>query len=408
MRILIADDNAQRYVRLLQALSGIGIQRNQIDIVGCANAARDELQATRYDLFLLDILLPLWPEGEPDVQHSLDLLLELQEGADHQKPGRILGITVDLSLARETVTKLEEWTWTVVQYSESSDEWINRIQNCVRYIVTEGGPAAASNDQASVDLAIVCALATPELEEILKLPWNWSSPRPINDLVFVHDGTCLSDGRPIRVCATSVARMGMVSTALVSAAVISLLQPRLIVMCGICAGVRGKAKIGDVLFADPAWDFQSGKRVREKGKAKFAMAPHQLHPPEVIRSHIEQIRVDTLALGRMSTAFGSDAPGVSSIVIGPVASGSAVLADGQVVEEIKAQHRELVGVEMEIYGLYAAAHAACRPQPLPFALKGVCDFADSNKSDDSQQYAAYASANVLRILMERFGSRLLA
>jgi nucleoside phosphorylase len=92
---------------------------------------------------------------------------------------------------------------------------------------------------------------------------------------------------------------------------------------------------------------------------------------------------------------------------GKVTKASAVLADGDVIQEIKSQQRDLIGVEMEIYGMYAAAHSASSPQPRAFALKSVCDFADPDKKDKAQRYAAYASANVLRLLMERFGSRLL-
>lgn len=125
-----------------------------------------------------------------------------------------------------------------------------------------------------------------------------------------------------------------------------------------------------------------------------------------MRTHIQQICGDHDALIKIASNY-PNAPIVPKIVIGPVAPGSAVLADGEVINEIKVQHRGLVGVEMEIYGMYAAAHRASNPQPQPFALKAVCDFADSGKDDDYQQYAAYTSANVLRLLMERFGLRLL-
>jgi nucleoside phosphorylase len=295
----------------------------------------------------------------------------------------------------------------VIEYKPDNDEWINRISNCVRYILEESQQRVHERRLYGVDLVVICALAKPELEELLKLPWNWSSPRPISDLIFVYDGYFVSDGRRITVCATAATRVGMVSTAIVSAAVIELLRPKVLAMCGICAGVRGRTQIGDVLLADPSWDFQSGKRVRKNDIARFAIAPHQLHPPELVRSHVDQIRMDEDSLERIAGSFGEPAPNQLRVLIGPIATGSPVVADGQIVEEIKAQHRELIGIEMEIYGLYAAAHSASAPRPVAFALKGVCDFADPSKNDDYQRYAAYASANVLRVLMERFGTRLL-
>lgn len=406
MKILIADDQTRRYARLIEALADIDVTRDKIDFVSCANDARERLQNFHYDLLILDILLPLWPESEPDIQSSLDLLFELHEVDDYHKPGRILGITADRDVAGDASARFEERTWTVVEFSESSDEWVKRAVSCVNYILNEEKKPTEEQLSHEVDLAIICALEKPELEEVLKLPWNWSPSRPLNDITFVHDGYFSVDQRKITVCATFAPRMGMVSTALRSATIISQLRPRLIAMCGICAGVTGKVNYGDVLLADPAWDFQSGKRVRDKENSQFSIAPHQLYPSEKVRSHVQQIRGDHAALTNIASQY-PNAPVIPKIVIGPVASGSAVLADGEVINEIKTQHRELIGVEMEIYGMYAAAYSASKPLPQPFALKAVCDFADPDKGDKHQQYAAYTSANVLRLLMERFGPRLL-
>src|SRR5207302_1798763 len=109
---------------------------------------------------------------------SLDLLFELHEGDALQKPGRVLGITADMHVVGEAAEQFAAWTWSVVEFSETNDEWVNRIVQCVRYIQEEAAQHAADSPQHRVDLAIICALAKPELEEVLKLNWNWSSPRP--------------------------------------------------------------------------------------------------------------------------------------------------------------------------------------------------------------------------------------
>lgn len=409
MKILIADDQPRRYGRLIDALKKIDVARDRIEFVTCADEARNCLQHNHYDLLILDILLPVRPESDPDIQSSLDLLFELHEGDSYQKPGRILGITADKNVAGEASVSFEERTWTVVEFSESNDEWVNRAVECIRYTLNEEKKPVTERQSYDIDLAIICALEKPELEEVLKLPWNWSSARPLDDTTFVRDGYFEVDQRKISVCATFAPRMGMVSSALQSASIISLLRPRLIAMCGICAGVKGKVNYGDVLLADPAWDFQSGKRIRDKENTQFSIAPHQLPPSEKVRTHVQQICGDQTALNNIRSNYPNKNLSVTEpkIVIGPVASGSAVLADGEVINEIKTQHRGLIGVEMEIYGMYAAAYRASKPRPEAFALKAVCDFADSGKDDDYQQYAAYTSANVLRLLMERFGSRLL-
>lgn len=405
--MLIVDDEPRRYARLIGEMEKMGVRRDFIDLVPSASDARAKMEENRYDIFILDILVSQWPDSDPDVQNSLNLLLELHEGDEFHKPSRILGITADLTVAKESEAQFSKWTWSILNYSSTSDEWMSQALNCVRYVIDAKKQSDQEKPGFGTDLVVICALEKPELEEVLKLPWNWGSSRPVDDLTFVRDGTFESEGRTISVSVAFAPRMGMVSTALLSANLINLLRPRLIAMCGICAGVRGKTDIGDILLADPAWDFQSGKRVKDKESYVFSFAPHQLSAPSVLRRHVEQIRSDTAAMANLSAEFSDSAPRIPKVLIGPVASGSAVLADGKVIEDIKAQHRELLGVEMEVYGLYAAAASASSPQPLAFALKSVCDFADPDKGDNSQRFAAYTSARVLRILMERFGARLL-
>jgi nucleoside phosphorylase len=82
--------------------------------------------------------------------------------------------------------------------------------------------------------------------------------------------------------------------------------------------------------------------------------------------------------------------------VGAVASGASVIQNQQVVEQyIDKYNRKLLGIEMEIYGLYFAAMNVSKRRPTVFAIKSVCDFADSAKSDDFQAYAAYTSSQFL-------------
>ena len=407
MKVLIVDDHPKRYDRLIQAFGALGIRREEIHLVASTSEARTRIEQTRYDLLILDILVPLWPEQEESGQHSMDLLFEIREAELANVPRYIVGITADPDATSEAMEQFHAWTWSVLPYAADRDDWIQRAVNIARFVMEQPEAKGATDNQ--VDLAIICALARPEQEEILKLDWNWSAPRPINDVVFVRDGQVDVEGGTLSVCVTAVGRMGMVATALRASSLIATLRPRLIAMTGICAGMRGKVRIGDVLFADPAWDFQSGKRVREDENGHLSIRPHHLPAPERVRSVIELLRDDKDALAKIAADFPGDAPAVSRIFPGPVASGSAVLADGETILEIKdEQHQELIGVEMEIYGLYAAAHSAHSPQPLFFALKGVCDYADPDKEDGHQHYAAYSSARVLQLLIKRYGRRLVS
>ena len=81
--------------------------------------------------------------------------------------------------------------------------------------------------------------------------------------------------------------------------------------------------------------------------------------------------------------------------MGPVASGASVLESPQTVQQIIGQNRKLIGVEMETYGVFVAASVAREPRPQVMSMKSICDFADTHKSDQFQEYAAFTSAQFL-------------
>lgn len=406
MKILIVDDHPKRYQIILEDLEKIGIERGQIDIVQSANAARDCLDASSYDLMVLDILIPLRAGDEERETNSLDLITDIEGGGLNHKPRQIVGITADEQAAGKAYPVFLEHLWALVRFREDNTEWARQIVNCAEYLMKSG-----DSDQRrgyGVDVAIICALPTPELRAIRALNWSWQPARPIDEGTFVYDGTVACEGVNLTAVCCSPPRMGMIASSLLAAKIIDQLRPRLLIMAGICAGVPSRAQLGDVILADPSWDWQSGKRTRDKDNTQFSAAPHQLPVPAVVRSHVEQIADDIASLRQIASNWSGASPGEFKVKPGPVASGSAVLADGEVIALIKDQQRELCGIEMEAYGVYAAGHTASSPQPLTFALKAVCDFADENKNDDYQEYAAYTSASVIDLLLRRFGSRLVA
>lgn len=56
---------------------------------------------------------------------------------------------------------------------------------------------------------------------------------------------------------------------------------------------------------------------------------------------------------------------------------------------------------MESYAVVYAAYHANAPKPVPIIIKSVCDFANSEKSDDYQRLAAYSSCEYAKYLYEK-------
>lgn len=124
---------------------------------------------------MLDILLPNYPESEPDSQYSMDLLFELHhdDSGSINLPGKIIGITADKDELSDKVEQFESLTWTIIHFTPFGDEWINQIVNCVTYLINLEAQSSSGNSESRVDVLVVCALQSPELDEVIKLPWTW-------------------------------------------------------------------------------------------------------------------------------------------------------------------------------------------------------------------------------------------
>lgn len=400
MDILIVDDQPARLRGLIERLEAAGF--GGTTLVQNAMAAREEMAQARFDLLVLDICLPNRPVDEPSNQSSVDLLSDILQGDSLCKPRRILGLSAYDESAAIVAELFKDYTWGLVRYAADHDGWIDQIVNAAAFAREE--PGRAQTRTYLSDVAFLTALRIPEYDALLRNGWTWEPAKPLDNVLFVQHAAFQSGGRTFHAHAAVAPRMGMVSSALIAAKLIEHLRPRLLVMTGVCAGVSGKVQLGDVLFADPSWDYQSGKRVKDGGSTGFSIDPHQLDVAASLRAHADQLRADRVFLRSVRDAWQGDAPGELNLSIGPVASGSAVLADGASLDEIKRQQRTLIGIEMEIYGLFAAAHLAPDPQPMPAAFKAVCDFADPDKSDVNQRYAAYTSACVATAFLERYMS----
>ncbi len=366
-----------------------------------------EFGENKYDLFILDILLPLWSEDDGvSSKFSQDILLSLYNSDEYIKPRLILGITGDKSTVTDELLNFESHLLGVVEHSASSNEWEDRIINAISYIDNvESGEGNDTYD--TVDLAIVCALKDPELSAILELDWDWQESKPLNDKLFYRRGHFISKGKSYSVVVASCERMGMVSATFTSSAIIHRFRPKVIAMTGICAGIKGEVNLGDIIFASFAWDYQHGKRM---DNGVHHIDPHQLPSSASVKAHAELLQDDNNFFHNMILNYKGEKSHILSAPkfhIGPIAVGSSVIADSAIVQSIQSQQRKALGIEMEIYGLYYTAINSSSPTPQVFAIKSVCDFADSEKNDNYQSYASYTSANTLKELVERYANQLI-
>lgn len=396
MKILIIDDNPRRYGELATQLDQLGLNKSDYKIVDCVNTAEDMLVSNYYDLIILDILIPYYNYGEADKKVSIDFFNYLHSDECNHKPEKIIGITSDKEILKKTQSKFEAFTWQIIGYSDTDDDWLKTLLAYINYLIRKN---RSEENNYNYDVLIINALQFPELSAILELPWNWRKIVITENGLLINSGQIALDDNKFKIAAIHATDMGMVPTSILTTQLINILKPKVVCMTGICAGNAAEVNLGDIVVASTSWDHQSGKREIFGDKVIFKNSPQYIPLNHQIKRDFQDLNSvsDFQALNKEINNI-SYSP---TLRIGPMASSSTVLADNETLEKIvTTQNRELMGIDMEVFGLYSACYYHFNNIHF-FAIKGVCDFANSEKNDNFQDYAAKNSAFALNLYFQK-------
>lgn len=142
---------------------------------------------------------------------------------------------------------------SLCKFDSQNDTWKLFITGKLNLIINRRRVSLITTPNA--DIAIITALGYPELDAVLKLPYNWQRKRFSDDPTGYNFGVKNTDGVKLNVVAASSMRKGMSSSSALAMKMVERFKPKVLVMLGICAGVQGKVNIGDVIIADPTWDW---------------------------------------------------------------------------------------------------------------------------------------------------------
>ncbi|GEM_PF-5875165 len=160
-----------------------------------------------------------------------------------------------------------------------------------------------------------------------------------------------------------------------------------IILFGICAGLRGKVDLGDIIVADQIYDYSQGKITntgRETRPSVFPMSPYLVNAARQLKSF------------KWPKSY-QNAP--RKIRSGSLASGPVVFADDNSLMAINASW-PVAGAEMEAAGAAYALHNLGRLNDFA-VIKAVSDFGDASK-DDAHRMQCCESSAVFAIQLARF------
>jgi nucleoside phosphorylase len=165
-------------------------------------------------------------------------------------------------------------------------------------------------------------------------------------------------------------------------------DPGVLFMVGIAASANDEIALGDIVLGKEVYYYERGKVTGEGRRLE----------PIVYRAD-STLWANVTAHTKWITPIPVERPDGTilrpRIHEGAIACGEKVIADKVMKDQLIAEHRKILAIEMESYGFSAAVWRSSQRRR-HLVIRGISDRGDRNKNDDWQQYAAAASASFLK------------
>jgi len=259
------------------------------------------------------------------------------------------------------------------------------------------------NRLQDIDIVIITALS--EEKQALKKCFGIEFEAVAKNGIHYNLGIIEYKNRAINIATVQQIDMGPIPAAVIATKSITEWRPAVIAMTGICAGIKSLTKMGDIIFSSQVFDHTAG--TYKNG----SITPFQqsIGQDQWVLQFIQSIIDDEKNIEKISSSHPRPNNAIEKIDIhiGPMASGSFVVKDQEYIKNLLSRTSKLYGVDMESYGVAAAAKICSSPfdNVMWLVTKGVVDYADNKKKDDWHSYCAFASAKFLMIMINEILKR---
>lgn len=293
INILVIDDNRKKSQRINEILTEIeGISDDNITIAPDIINAKRSLLEKEFDLLLLDIQIPNRFDQKAEINGGLNFLNQIKSSNKYSLPNKIIGITAYEDSYNEVVKAFSDKLIVIIKYDDKADEWADKIKNHIDILMSSNTSySKVARHSYDFDLAIICALDDVEFESIKDLSDNWELIDIPNDSTSYYKCFFEKGKKRVKVIAATANHMGMTAASVLSMKLIHNFSPRYLAMIGIAVGVRdAQVNLGDVLVADPSWDYGNGKIKNLDGKSIFNADPKQIRLNVDLKEKFKRIK----------------------------------------------------------------------------------------------------------------------
>lgn len=386
MKILLLEDEQHKIDSVTSFLNSL-LPESTIEQVSTLFEFNRVLGATKFDLIILDLIVPRFKDSNEtaDTQQVIEAIRSEYRSINFKTPA--IALTCYDVKAEENFRPLNELDITVITYLQESDVWKRALHRKIDCL-----PA-----KQKADFVIVCAL---EKEALAFYQTDAVVGSP--EVIYGLNCRLISIDSRKGVIVTCP-RMGLVTASITTSQALMAFEPAVVCMSGICGGALEASDIYDVVIADPCHQHDVGKWNDDKFAPEIYSVPVDF---QLVQKFRQLISSDAISR-KLAAGVVLDRPEFPpnknqfefKIKIAPASSGSAVVADQKIVEQIKTHQRKCAIFEMESYAVYEAARLSPL-QPYYFSAKTVVDNGTSDKSDEFHRVGCILSARLVVELLK--------
>lgn len=289
-----------------------------------------------------------------------------------------------------------------VPFAYDGGESLSQVENRM--------PSGHSPPREPADIGILTVIP-PELDAATNaLVLTEREKAGLHDTVYLRGAVrSMLRGCDYSVVLAGIGTAGNPSAAAMAARMIERYRPRVVLLMGIAAGMRGKVRIGEVVLSERVVAYEQAALVVGKdGSHQVQPRPEMTRAPHGLLQDALHYQPDSRRLveifERIRGTFPSAAAGQEEVWRQHVASsidckkqitigsGEKLLRDPGKLLELRGLHGKVEAVEMEAAGVVEACEQANTPW---FIIRGISDFGDELKDDAFHGFASRAAAAVL-------------
>lgn len=246
-------------------------------------------------------------------------------------------------------------------------------------------------------LAVFVTTTDIEFECLYKL-FNWRRLYMGETGYYYYETFIKKGDNNFRILMTRQNNMGMIASTRTATNIIWNFIPQYIIMTGVLAGIKhnnDNLVLGDVIIADKVWNCSSGKYIKTSNDTPQSNETEFMPRPQTIKIPNSVVSLLKKAVSDKNCLYPAH--------IGPITSSMSVVANTKIIQNRIISHsKNTIGLDMESYGIAYACHIESSLKPTPIIIKGICDFANSQKNYNYQRYAANNSSKLSKFILENY------